>query len=415
MTSADAMSGYLVGDRSPEDGADLPSVPATMSPRSGIRGDRPAFIGFVRDTETAHVIRTAFAPAFPTGLALHQCSFDEAIAMLELINSPETILVDISGADQPLNAIHRLEAVVDPGTRVLAIGDQRSVSFYRSMTRNLGVREYLCKPLDPALVAQELLPWATGQEPDVEPARGGTMIALCGAAGGVGTTFIAANLAWFIGVETLRHTLLLDADLHGGSAALATNVPPSTGLRNALESPDRIDPLLIERAAHPLAGRLHVLAAEEPLHEPRQYRPGGGRTLAAALRQRYNFVIADIPARPLGFAAEILNLAHQRILITDDAPQSLANVRRWLDLPSGPMQAARPLVVLNRQRHHRHQSVSRIAEIIGIEPIVIVPDVGAAGRRATDLGEMLAGRKGNIRNAIARLAQIVGGAVPPGH
>jgi len=388
-------------------GATLLFDPAAVAPLSH---DRPLFMAFVRDAETAHTLRAALGPAFPAGLALHIETFAGSIDHLGRIETPRTILIDIAGEDQPLSAILQLEAVVDPGTRVLVIGENRSVSFYRSLTRNLGVKEYLPKPLDAAMVARDLLPWAIGIEPVAEPMRGGTMIALCGAGGGVGVTTIATNLAWLIGGETRRHTILLDTDIYRGSAALAANVPPSTGLRSALEAPDRIDPLLIERAAHPATERLHVLAAEEPLTENWSLRPGGGRALSAALRQRYNFVIADIPARPLGFAAEILTLAQQRILVIEPTPQSLRHARRWIDLPAGAMQTRRPLVILNR--HHRRQPVplKSITAELGCEIEVLVPDLGAQAARATDLGESLIARKGKYRDAIAKLAHLIGAA-----
>lgn len=379
---------------------------------AGTRGERLPFAAFVQDAESLNVIRAAFAPAFPTGLSLHQISFAETIACLGGIDTPRTVLVDIAGEEQPLTAIHRLESVVDTGTRVLIIGDQRSVTFYRSLTRTFGVREYLCKPLDPALVVRDLLPWASGTAPAVEPARGGTMIAVCGAGGGVGTTTIATSLAWLAGGENRRHTLLLDTDLQRGTAALAANVAPTTGLRNALEAPDRIDPLLVERAAQPWVGRLHVLAAEEPLTESWIYRIGGGRALANTLRQRYNFVIADIPARPFGFAREILSLAQIRVVVAAATPQSIAQARRWLTLEAGSAQIMSPLVLLNRFQRRRDMAMAKVTEALGARPSLVVPDEGAAVVRAVDLGEPAAGRRGRFRAAIRELAGLVGaGAV----
>lgn len=374
------------------------------------RPDRPAFAGFVRDAETAHLLRATLGPGFPTGLTLHMMSFRESLEMLGRIETPQTILVDVSGEEQPLSAIMQLETVVDPGTRVLVIGDNRSVSFYRTLTRNLGVKEYLPKPLDAGALAHDFLPWATGTQPEAEPPRGGSMIALCGASGGAGVTTIAANLAWLIGGETRRHTILLDTDLHRGTASLATNVPPSTGLRNALESPDRIDPLLIERAAHPATERLHVLAAEEPLTEKWTHRIGGGRALAAALRLRYNFVIADIPARPIGFAGEILTLAQQRVLILEPTMQSLRHAKRWMELPAGAMQTRHPILVLNKHQRRHGLPITKIETELGAEIAVMVPDIGAACARATDLGESLIGQKGKFRDALVKLAQIAGAA-----
>lgn len=375
---------------------------------SGAHPGRSGFAGFVGDADTVHILRTVFGPAFPAGLELHRLSFRETVGHLRRVETPATILVDISGEDQPLTAMLQLESVVDPGTRVLVIGDNRSVSFYRTLTRNLGVKEYLPKPLDAAAVAREFLPWAAGGIPEIDSARGGAMIAICGTRGGIGVTTLAANLAWLVGAETRRHTILLDADLHRGSGALAMNVPPSTGLRTAIEAPDRIDPLLIERAAHPAAERLHVLAAEEPLTEKFPYRPGGGRALSAALRQRYNFVIADIPARPFGFAAEILALAQQRVLVVDATSQSLAHARRWLGRPPGPMEATRPILVLNRYQRQRQMMPSRIEALLKTEIAVVVPDIAQAASRAADLGEVIVTRKGKFRDALIELAHVVG-------
>lgn len=387
----------------------LPGGPF-MTPVSAGIAERPDFIGFVRDTETAHILRAALGPAFPAGLILHQLGFRQSIDWLGGIATPRTILIDISGEDQPLSAVVQLEAVVDPGTRVLVIGENRSVSFYRSLTRNLGVKEYLPKPLDANMVQREFLPWATGAEPQAEPARGGAVVALCGAGGGVGVTTIAANLAWLIGGETRRHTILLDADLHRGSAALFANVPPSTGLRHALEAPDRIDPLLIERAAHPATERLHVLAAEEPLTEQWTHRIGGGRALAVALRQRYNFVLADIPAHPLGFAGEILALAQRRVLIIEATAQSVRLAQSWMALPAGAMQTSRPVLILNKYQKRRGLTAAQIEAELGVAVAVTVPDMGPNAARAADLGESLIATKGKFRDAILRLARIIGAA-----
>ncbi|MGC9269248.1 AAA family ATPase [Acidiphilium sp.] len=386
----------------------LLSEPSYATPVSSLGIERQGFMGFVRDAEAAHVLRATLGPEFPGGLTLHQLPFRQSIEMLGRIETPRTILIDISGEDQPLSAILQLETVVDPGTRVLVIGENRSVSFYRNLTRNLGIKEYLPKPLEPAAILSEFLPWAIGAEPKTEPVRGGTMIALCGACGGVGVTTIATNLAWLIGGEIRRHTILLDADLHSGSAALAANVAPSTGLRSALDAPERIDPLLIERAAQPVNERLHVLAAEEALTEKWTYRAGGGRALSAALRLRYNFVIADVPTHPLGFAAEILSLAQQRMVITDATPQSVRMARRWLALPDGVMQTHRPIVVLNKYQRKRGMDPKLIEAELGTELAVLVPDMAAAAGRASDLGECMVGQKGAFRTAIVKLAEVLG-------
>ena len=84
--------------------------------------------------------------------------------------------------------------------------------------------------------------------------------------------------------------MLLDADLYRGSCALLLNAKSGAGLRTALETPQRIDELFIERSAQPVTERLHVLSGEENLLEQVNYEPGAAgaadRNAAAALQLR---------------------------------------------------------------------------------------------------------------------------------
>ncbi|HQT88815.1 MAG TPA: pilus assembly protein CpaE [Acidiphilium sp.] len=367
--------------------------------------EREKFLGFVSDQNSLACIRTVLSHPAIGPMRVKLSSFEETLAALGAMRSPRTVLVDISGEDQPLSALMRLEQVIEPGTRVLVTGDVHSVAFYRTLTRNLGIREYLPKPLDPAQLARDLLPWATGDEPRVEAHRGGSLIAVRGLAGGVGASTVAANLAWLIGVETRRHTVLLDGDLLAGSAALAANVAPSSGLRSALETPDRIDPLLIERSAQAASDRLHVLAAEEPYTEKWSYHPGAGRALVEALRQRYNFIIADLPCRVFGFAAELLGLANQSVFVTDLSPRSVSAMQAVLT-DDQARSAATHVAFIRRP----HQRVSR-ASIENALPIGLgraLIDWDKSVRIASDLGSFASAKKGPFRTAMLDLVKSVG-------
>ena len=88
-----------------------------------------------------------------------------------------------------------------------------------------------------------------------------------GARGGVGATTIAANLAWHFGVEARRHTVLLDADLHRGTAAMLFGADRSPVCALRWRRRDRIDELFVERAAS-CQRAAAFLAAEESLAKP---------------------------------------------------------------------------------------------------------------------------------------------------
>ena len=380
---------------------------AETRPAAVARDDarRAPFMAFVADVETAHAVRAGLASAFADGFALHVMPFARAIEHLAGIATPRIILVDIADAEQPLTAMLNLEPVVDAGTRVLVVGRSRSAGVYRSLTRSLGVAEYLPKPLEPAAVAAEFLPWVTGGRAVAEADRGGSVIAVCATSGGVGGSTVALNLAWMIGVESRRNTILLDTELQRGTGSLGADTTPSTGLRVALEMPQRIDPLLIERAAQPAAERFHILAAEEPLAETCAVSDEAGRALIGALRRRYNFIVADIAARPLELAHDVLRLAHRRVLVIDPGPQGIAAARRWLAIPHAAAEAGRPLIVVNRHRRGTDPAADVIAGQLGHPVTATIPDLPRQVNRAAALGQILAARRGPLRNAVTAICQ----------
>ena len=120
----------------------------------GATKTRAAFIGFASDGASADLLQAAFAPALHAGNEIHVVPFRIALDLLGAMTTPEVVLIDLSGESQPINAMLDLAEVVEPGTVVLAIGESRDVGFYRAITKGMGVREYLPKPLTTAKTAE---------------------------------------------------------------------------------------------------------------------------------------------------------------------------------------------------------------------------------------------------------------------
>src|SRR6202020_1999293 len=104
---------------------------------------RAKFIGFARDEATATLLREVLAPHLPETSYIHVADFHSSLANLHTMATPEIVLVDLSGEDQPINAVGELADAVEPGTLVLAIGEVQSLNFYRSITKGFGIKEYL--------------------------------------------------------------------------------------------------------------------------------------------------------------------------------------------------------------------------------------------------------------------------------
>jgi pilus assembly protein CpaE len=317
------------------------------------------------------------------------------------------LIVDISGTDQPLAALGELSDVVEPDVRVLVIGDRDDLNFYRQITRGLGVLEYLYRPLMRDMVARYFGPLILNGALVFEGVQGGRVVTVTGARGGVGASTIAANLAWHFGVEALRHTVLLDADLHRGTAAMLLGAKTGPGLRTALEAPDRVDELFVERAAQPVSKRLHVLAGEEKLTETIVYTPEATTRLLDALRRRYNFVVIDVPWSTLPLHRDLLMMAHQRVLVMDPTLASVRDTLRLMALPNGPLEPHRGVLVLNRDNLRGGLNRHQLEEGLKMRPDVAIPDLPKVVGQAASMGEAAVTMRGGFRDGMLRLAREV--------
>jgi pilus assembly protein CpaE len=372
------------------------------------RPDRLTVLAFLGDPATEQVLRDGLGDLVANGMDIRRGSVRTAITAMAKLPTPEVLIVDIAGEDQPLHALGELSDVVEPGVRVLVIGDTDDVDFYRHITRGMGVMEYIFKPITREAVARHFAPLVTRKTIGQDAARGGRVIAVMGARGGVGATTISGNLAWMLGVNAKRHTVFLEADLHMGSGALLLGAKTGPGLRMALETPDRIDPLFVERAAQPVSERLHVLASEEKLNEPLHYAPGAARRLIDALRVRYNFIVADVPFLPMPCNREVIEFAHHRIIVMDPSLASVRDTLRLLGLPNGPWQPQSPTIVLNRQGRPGGLTRKQIEDALKVKVDVVIPDLPKQLNESATFGEPAMTARGPFRQAIIDLSREIG-------
>lgn len=351
------------------------------------------------------VIREALADTLPEGLDVRRGDLRTTIAALRKMSTPNLLLVDVSGEEHPLAALQDLSEVVEPNVRVLVIGDRQDVNFYRQLTQGLGVIEYLYKPLTRDMVARHF-GIHTGQEaPRSDVTQGGRVVSITGVAGGVGATTIAVGLAWHCATDLHRHTILVDPDLHTGTAALMLHAKTGPGLRTALETPQRLDELFIDRAAQPVTERLAVLAGEEPLADQPVFHEGAAQKLIATLRRRYNFIVVDLPFANQSVNRDLLQLTHQRVLVMEPSLSSVRDTLRLLALPQGPAQARRAIVVLNRAGQPGMLNRAQVEDALKLKVEIVIPYLPKQLNNAAIMGQPASAMKGSFRNGILELAR----------
>jgi pilus assembly protein CpaE len=416
---SDDISPDLVPDNTPAD--DLPNVardntPAdvlpnvTLAPLVRDSSDaRLPLLAFVADDETETALREGFSSTAGNP-EIRRGTIQHAIKFLARQPTPRCLVVDISKISNPREELDRLARVCKPDVRVLVVGDEVDLDFYRDIVRLMGVAEYVHKPVTRDIVARLFVPQFTGTGLDANALRGGTVVAVCSARGGVGTTTVAINLALQLGASTRGHVALLDLHLQRGTTALMLGVKPAGGLRLALEQPERADALFLDRVTVAINERTRLISAEEPFEGPPfSASPEGMRLVLDFLRRRFNYVVVDLPLPASTAEQEAMRAArHLLMVMTPD----LAGVRdtERLRKAAATLRTGQTSIVLNRVGMPGCLTLPMIEAGLGAKPTVLIPDLGKQMRRAANLGNPALAESASFRKAMALLVQEVSGA-----
>jgi len=369
---------------------------------------RPAALAFVNDPNSEEVLKTAFREEAPG--AVLRGDIMKAVQHLSGTRSPRVLVVDISDVALPVTEVHQLADVCEPGVSVIVIGNRDEVGLYRDLLQ-AGVTEYIVKPLTDSLVAKALNTAKGGTEPTPISRKLGKVIGLVGARGGVGTSTMAVNLAWHLANRQGRRVALADLDLHNGVCSLMLNVPPSSGLREALENPLRIDTLFIERTMAAYNERLFVLGDEEPLDAELLFEDNAVDRLIEVLREQFHYVVADLPRLPNPLSRRIFDIADTRVIVLDPTLQAIRDAARIARLPGVDGREPHQLTVLNRVGEGGRRAI-KTEEVTGSLNRRIhcqIPFQPALFATAAMRGAIAAEAGGNFAEATAALATEISG------
>jgi pilus assembly protein CpaE len=368
-------------------------------------------VAVVDDDNTAAALRTGLA-ALGDDFELRRGDIRAATRYFEKASPAQALIVDISGIDNPQAALDDLARVCPPDVRVFVIGENADIGFYRLLVQDLGVTEYLPKPVTRDLVLRLLLPHLGIGITERAAARGGHLVAVCGARGGVGTSSIALNLAYEIMDTVKGHVALVDFHVQGGEVALMLSVRPGPGLRIALEDADRVDSLFLERASIEIEPRLRLIASEEAFDTEATVTETGLARVLDLLLQKFNYIVADIPMPLPPAMLRVLTLARQVVVVLTPDVASLRDTQNIRRLVTGVTGADRVITVLNRSDMKGGIERPLIEKALAGKPDIVIPDLGRGMLEAINLGVPAVRRVPSLRRHLSPLVREISGVKP---
>jgi len=386
---------------------------------------RDPFSAFLSDLDSEDVARDV-ATAFDWPLErIGSGGLRSAAQSLAVTASPAVLLVDLSDSVDPMEDINGLAEVCEPGTIVIACGRINDIRFYRDVLAS-GIHDYLPKPFSAEQLreaitqAQALM--AGNRPQDTGSDAPHVSAAVIGVRGGAGATSLAVSLAWAIAARG-RSTTLLDLDVHFGTGALALDLEPGRGLTDAIDNPDRIDGLFIERALVRHGDKLGVLSAEAPMTQPLG-DPQAFLALQEELRATFSCTVLDLPRHMLVQYPALLQEVGVTVVVTELTLSATRDTIRILSWLKAHAPATRVLLAANRvppsgqeevARREFEKSIERKLDLVlpldaknaaqaaklG-KPLMEVAQAAALGRAMQPLADLVLGEEGGTarRNSL---------------
>lgn len=383
-------------------------------------GGSRAIMGFVDDeTSRAGIVAAAEALGL-AGCEIRAGGIGAAGPALKEMPTPQRLVVDLSSTTDPLADLAALAEVCEAGTRLVAIGITNDIEFYRKLIA-AGVDDYLLKPIAGDALAEVLRRIDARAVPHaVEDAAAegeGHLIAVVGTRGGAGATTVAVNMAWSLANDFRSRTALVDLDLYFGSCALALDLEPGRGFREALENPDRIDSLFVERAMVRESENLYVLAAEDDLEQAHMFDPTALHLLIEHLRRDFRHIVLDIPRFAARTQGALLTAPVSVVLVSEPTIAGMRDTLRLAKVLRKSAAASHLAVVLNRAGAVKGGELPRadFERDAGVEVGVILPFDGKSAAASAASGKPLlkAAARSTTSARLRQLTRHVAGVSDP--
>ncbi|QDP96616.1 MinD/ParA family protein [Microlunatus elymi] len=216
--------------------------------------------------------------------------------------------------------------------------------------------------------------------------RGGRVLTVTGAKGGVGATVVASHLAWDVATQQrdLR-VCLVDLDIEKGDVPSFLDVSHRVSVAELAKISDDLSPRAVADTVVVHTSGLHLLLAPVEIRDTEAVTPEAIRRIVAQLRGSYHVVIIDAGAAVTTTQAAAVETADITLqLVTADVPALRAARRQvtfWESLavtnPDGVH------VVVNRfDRSSEIQQDTIDQLVLGRRSEILIPDLGRGLERA---------------------------------
>jgi pilus assembly protein CpaE len=207
---------------------------------------------------------------------------------------PDLVVVNVD--EDPAQSVNLISSLVQnmPNVAVLPASRIRDSSLILRVVR-AGAREFLTLPASEADLLDTInrLICRKGEAKETTAVKGPQVIAITGAAGGVGCTTLAVNLATTLAKASTEEVVLTDFDLMLGSLDACLDIIPDNTLQGVVQNIDRLDLTLLKRSMTQHSSGLYVLPHPAAMEDAAKLDPESLRRVLQLLKAAFPTVVID--------------------------------------------------------------------------------------------------------------------------
>lgn len=244
--------------------------------------------------------------------------------------------------------------------------------------------------------------------------RSGVILPVYGAAGGVGSSTFAVNLAWEMATHNRKDDMrvaLIDLDFQFGSVSTLLDMSRREAVFDLMTEPETLAGDTLAQAMTSYKSVLAVLTSPPEVMPLDIVNAEYIEKMLRLLQSRYDFIIVDLPKALTDWSANVLTMAETYFTLLELDMRSAQNLMRYLRVLRGEeLPGEKIQYILNRAPGfadlNGKSRVGRFSESLGIEINILLPDGGKAVTQAGDQGEPLADSapKNTLRKEIKKIA-----------
>jgi pilus assembly protein CpaE len=160
------------------------------------------------------------------------------------------------------------------------------------------------------------------------------IVSFLGCKGGVGTTFLTANVACLLAQERKGQILVMDLDLRYGQLSYFFDIQPQYSIINVIENLERLDSSYLQSLCFPYDKHLQVLPAPIRLEEAEIVTPEHLEKILSYVKnlRLFPWVLVDAGHHLDEITLKALEMSDEIILVSTPSIPALSNAKKLLEL-----------------------------------------------------------------------------------